>query len=171
MERVEIITDKQQKFNGEKFYLCGNYYQHKGKRLHRAVWVFYNGEIPKDCDIHHVDGNRANNNIENLQLLPKKEHHRKHMKEPERVAQSKKDIEIARMYASKWHGSEEGKKWHSIRGKENWKSRKENTYTCSYCGKEFTTKHIYGANQNHFCHSNCKAAYRRKRLKDESCKS
>ena len=31
--RVEVLSDTIQVFNGERFYLCGNYFQHKGKRL------------------------------------------------------------------------------------------------------------------------------------------
>lgn len=63
--------------------------------------------------------------------------------------------------ASKWHGSEEGKEWHSKQGIENYKKRELITYRCTYCGKEFQTKHIYSEHSNHFCHNNCKAAYRR----------
>ena len=64
--RVTVIDATKQAFNGEVFYLCGGYFQHKGKRLHRAVWEYFHGPIPKGYHIHHMDGNRANNNIENL---------------------------------------------------------------------------------------------------------
>jgi len=46
--------------------------------LHRAVWAYYNGEIPPDYDIHHIDENPANNDIANLQCLTKSEHMRIH---------------------------------------------------------------------------------------------
>ena len=37
---------------------------------YRKIWETHNGEIPKDTDgrsfeIHHIDGNRNNNSIEN----------------------------------------------------------------------------------------------------------
>lgn len=38
-------------------------------RMHRYVWELYNGKIPKKYDIHHIDGNVENNNIENLELI------------------------------------------------------------------------------------------------------
>lgn len=34
--------------------------------------------VPKDFDIHHLDGNRDNNSISNLVAIPKKLHHQYH---------------------------------------------------------------------------------------------
>jgi len=53
-----------------------NLHQTRGKRtlLHRDVWEFYKGPIPKGWDIHHIDLDRENNAIENLECLPKAEH-------------------------------------------------------------------------------------------------
>lgn len=36
--------------------------------VHRVIWVMHNGEIPKDCQIDHIDTNKINNKIENLRL-------------------------------------------------------------------------------------------------------
>ena len=55
----------------------GHYRGYKGKYLHRAVWEHFNGEIPKEYVVHHVDGDKSNNDISNLTLLTKAEH-RKH---------------------------------------------------------------------------------------------
>lgn len=46
---------------------------------YRKIWINKFGEIPKDengitYEIHHIDGNSKNNNIENLQCLSIKEH-------------------------------------------------------------------------------------------------
>ena len=41
---------------------------------HRLVWEGVFGFIPKDHDIHHVDGNTHNNSIENLECLSHSEH-------------------------------------------------------------------------------------------------
>lgn len=40
---------------------------------------YYGIEIPSGFDIHHIDGNRENNNIENLLMLPSDLHHRYHL--------------------------------------------------------------------------------------------
>jgi hypothetical protein len=159
---VQVISNTVQKFNGESFYLCGHYYQRKGKRLHRTVWEYHNGGIPKGYHVHHADGNKSNNDITNLVLLEKTEHIREHMNQPERREWSSQAICIAREYANKWHGSEAGKAFHSAQSKASWEKRKLQTYTCTECGKEFQTRHIYGEGQNHFCHLNCRAKYGRR---------
>jgi hypothetical protein len=46
--------------------------------LHRYVWEKHNGKIPKGYDIHHLDGDKTNNDISNLECLPKPEHTRKY---------------------------------------------------------------------------------------------
>lgn len=40
---------------------------------HRAIWVWYNGAIPKGMVINHKDYNRWNNNIDNLEVVTQKE--------------------------------------------------------------------------------------------------
>jgi hypothetical protein len=41
-----------------------------GTRLeHRIVWEQHNGPIPKGMHIHHIDGVKTNNNIDNLSLV------------------------------------------------------------------------------------------------------
>ena len=158
--KVEVISETVQKFNGASYYKCGFYFQRKGRRLHREVWEHHNGKVPSGYHVHHKDGDRSNNCIENLALMEGHDHLREHMKAPERVEYNKKAIEIARVAASKWHGSDDGREWHSKHGKENWQKREMQTYICTECGKEFQTKHIFGEGQNHFCSNNCKTRYR-----------
>lgn len=162
---VQIISNTVQRYNGVSYYLCGNYYQRKGVRLHRLVWEQANGAIPHGYHIHHIDGDRNNNQIDNLALLKGTEHLSGHMRAPERIEISRVSVRCAIAAAPAWHKSEVGLAWHSARGKANWETRSTQTYFCTRCGKEFTTKHIYGANVNRFCHANCKAAYRREKLK------
>lgn len=42
--------------------------------LHRKIWIDNFGEIPNNSVIHHIDGNKKNNRIENLKLLTRREH-------------------------------------------------------------------------------------------------
>ena len=46
--------------------------------LHRYVWEEVNGPIPEGMLIHHVDGDKLNNEIENLELVSHKDHRRIH---------------------------------------------------------------------------------------------
>ena len=163
---VQVISNTVQKFDGESFYLCGFYYQHKGKRLHRAVWEYHNGDIPKGYHVHHKDGDRSNNDISNLVLMQSSAHLSEHMSKEERKAKSREDIKAAIAEAPKWHRSKEGKEWHSKHGKAAWETRSIQTYTCTYCGKEYQTKCIYPKGSNHFCHNNCRAAFRRQRIRN-----
>jgi len=42
--------------------------------MHRYVWEKHFGKIPPDHDIHHIDRNRGNNDISNLELYTKRDH-------------------------------------------------------------------------------------------------
>lgn len=46
--------------------------------LHRNVWKDERGPIPEGYEVHHKDGNKMNNTIENLTLLTSEEHGRAH---------------------------------------------------------------------------------------------
>lgn len=161
---VTVITNKRQLFNGIVYYLCGSYYQHNGERLHRAVWTHFNGPVPEGFHVHHKDGNRANNTIENLELLSGHEHLSYHGHTEGRISYGKMHIERIRPLASLWHGTPEGKAWHSEHAKAM--HRTEKTYVCDFCGKTFTSFRSYG-NSNKFCHPNCKASYRRRRIREQ----
>ena len=124
------------------------------KRLHRYVWEKERGEIPKGYHIHHVDKNKANNDISNLALISASDHEKLHGAEEERKILSRKCADHARKFAIEWHKSEAGRKWHS----ENATGRKAPrvTKTCEVCGKEFQ-----GTKTQRFCSNNCKSKYRR----------
>jgi hypothetical protein len=82
-KRLEYIV-----FNGKKYTKRKDGYFRKtdGNRnlLHHDVWIYYNGEIPIQYDIHHKDNNRNNNNIENLEMILKSKHGKIHSLEGHR---------------------------------------------------------------------------------------
>jgi hypothetical protein len=130
---IEFNGKVYRKYPNERYYLKSN------KRLHVAVWEFYNGEVPEGFHVHHKDEDVSNNDISNLDLLPCSDHCSLHMKK--RVAENpvyfKNTMDNARIYANKWHGSEEGRAWHSKHGKESFKTRKPIEKECQYCGKKY----------------------------------
>lgn len=68
---------------GKKFYKnssIGYWQSTKSAAIyaHRWVWMMYFGEIPKGMHVHHIDGNRSNNDITNLQMLKPSDHMKFH---------------------------------------------------------------------------------------------
>lgn len=50
------------------------------KKLHRLIYEdYYNVSLLDNVDVHHIDGDKTNNDINNLELLTHSEHSRKHM--------------------------------------------------------------------------------------------
>lgn len=46
--------------------------------IHRLVWEEEKGKIPEGMIIHHKNGNKKDNRIENLQLVNRSEHRNIH---------------------------------------------------------------------------------------------
>lgn len=124
------------------------------KRLHRYVWEKEVGQIPKGFHVHHINGNKADNRIENLSIMTAKGHERLHSQEQARREIHRKTIEKARPYAIAWHKSEAGREWHSkhAQGQKPPRTNKP----CEVCGKMFM-----GTKLQKFCSNACKAKYRR----------
>jgi hypothetical protein len=40
-------------------------------KMHRLIWIMFNGDIPENLVVDHIDRDLSNNKIENLRLLTK----------------------------------------------------------------------------------------------------
>ena len=137
--------------------------------LHRYVWELNNGEIPKGYDIHHKDGNRHNNEINNLEMVLSTKHQEYHgtinAADQEWIAKQRKHmIENVIPKAAQRTISAEERASRSERSKIAWKNRMPSVYTCSCCGKKYETMAL-GRNKdniNTFCSNSCKSLWRRK---------
>ena len=49
---------------------------------HRIIYIMFYGDIPENHDIHHIDGDRSNNRIENLESVSRLKHNFKKDKSP-----------------------------------------------------------------------------------------
>lgn len=154
---------KTQYFNGVRFTRDDKtgYYLNSTmrKRIHRYVWESYNGEIPKGYEIHHIDHDKSNNSIENLELMTFANHQSYHA-----AIRGKKNVETGhldniRPLTKEWHASEEGKKWH----REHYENNKhllhvEKEFECEMCEKKYKTT---ATGNNRFCSNKCKSKWRR----------
>ena len=63
-------------------YYCTTIYDDNGNphtiRHHRIIWEVVNGQIPDGYEIHHIDKNRSNNSISNLELVESSTHKQHH---------------------------------------------------------------------------------------------
>lgn len=137
----------------------------KRERLHNYVWRKEKGSIPEGYHIHHIDQNKNNNDISNLQALSSHEHEVLHgeLKTPEERKKLRENLlRNAMPKAAEWHSSEDGKQWHQKHSKEMWENRHAREYKCTNFGKTFSSINIYSTHENRFCGNNCKSAYRRK---------
>jgi hypothetical protein len=112
-----------QEFLGKRYYQnkAGYFLDRRGEAMARAVWKHYRGPIPADHHVHHIDHDRGNNAIDNLELLERSVHIRNHAPD-----------------AAEWHRSDEGRAWHVEHGRDSWKNAVEETFECTQCGKSYT---------------------------------
>lgn len=162
-----LIMEQSRKLivDGMSFIRSGRQYYYNSHRrlyLHRYLWEKVNGKIPEGYQIHHIDHNPLNNSIDNLELVKKGEHQKKHgaeLTDEQREWKRNNMIENAIPSAVEWHKSKEGKVWH----KEHYENTKRNlriesNFKCEMCENEFVAV-VNG--HNRFCSNKCKAKYRR----------
>lgn len=159
MQTVRVISPRRQEFEGVCYYLCGFYFQRKGVRLHRLVYERFKGPIPAGYHVHHIDGNRSNNEPGNLQLLLGEVHGQEHGRTEVQRRHLEAIGERGRAAAAEWHGSEDGKKWHREQYERHCKDvlHARAPLQCLHCG---VTYEGLPKRQN-FCGNNCKSAWRR----------
>lgn len=154
MPRVTVIDDQHQEFLGRVYHKkAGKYYVSSDFSLHRIVWEYYYGEIPDGYVIHHIDANKDNNDISNLQMLTSVEHRKLHN------LQTKSNEYVCEVCGKIFASS-------NIRGKARFCSKEcnakaysppDNSFEvrqCPVCGKNFRA--LKNGNQR-FCSCSCSA--------------
>ncbi|MBR1728432.1 MAG: HNH endonuclease [Selenomonadaceae bacterium] len=132
---IEIIDETHQKFNGTIYSKkdkekTGHYFRYIP--IHRAVWQYHNGEIPQNYHIHHIDGNKDNNSIENLLLLTIAEHTKLHH-------QVSKTLHICEYCGNEFWAYTNQKRFcsHACYQKHHLQETQETRF-CAICGKSFS---------------------------------
>jgi len=111
---------------------------------HRVIWEQELGPIPPGWHIHHKDGNRANNAIENLECVPPRTHYDRHVESREVF-----DIDC----------SDCGKPFPRKRGgftsacpacqQKRADEARRSTRKCEHCGREFVSR------RGRYCSQRC----------------
>ena len=161
-----------QEVDGVRFYRKPSGYYKAGREyrggiyMHRYVWECNHGPIPDGMHVHHKDGDKANNNIDNLELLAASVHSKHHGKDNPWVGseENREQLRAASELAKQWHASKEGRNWHSKNAAQAWEKRKRESVVCQQCGKRFETPWPTRAK---FCNQNCKAKALRARRKND----
>jgi hypothetical protein len=154
---VEYDGLKWTKMKGRGYYQCTKAI--KPRNLHQYIWQKHNGEQPAGYDVHHIDHNKDNNDISNLELISRKDHakhHGQHWTE-ERKAKQRQHLEAIKDKAAAWHKSPEGREWHSKNALGRKKPRHKGI--CSVCGNEY--EYAKSSQANKYCSNKCAAKARR----------
>lgn len=156
-----IIDDTTQIFDGKRYklYKGQRYFKRYDKKtsktgvkyLHRAVWEYHNGEIPKDRVIDHINRNRSDNRIENLRLATYRLN-RQNVSPEFNEKCRERIMKFNSQEYGKWWQDEEKKKKRSEALSLSWKNRPYINKKCLLCGKEFKSKH----NVATYCSPECR---------------
>lgn len=104
---------------------------------HRLVWERHFGPIPDGYHVHHKNGNKRDNSLENLELLPASEHHREHFtaqgQTPEHKARARDNILGA------------------------WGSMPMLQLVCTVCGSDFEKRQHLTKGAAKYCSPSCRS--------------
>ena len=140
-------------------------------RAHQWVWLNHHFKAPKGYHIHHINDNKSDNRIENLELIKGSRHlgyHMiKHMLDPSKKQKLQKLCETIRPLTKAWHKSAEGRAWHKFHAiKSNFGNWDPIKYECQECNKEYWSK-LKAKGRTRFCSNACKSKWRRHNKLDD----
>lgn len=139
---VEVLDDKHQCFDGLKFTAQkSGHFSAGGLMIHRLIWTYCVGDIPKGYEIHHIDKNKSNNSVDNLQCLSKSDHQKIHANEEKQPRRGKQMTFVCSVCGKEYVGYRRTKNCFCSRACRNKHARTTLTEmrTCPICGKRFET--------------------------------
>jgi len=132
--------------------------------LHRAVWEHHNGPVPSGHHVHHINGDTADNRIENLACMPAMQHHAEHSEDRSEFARQRtQHLADIRAKAAEWHRSDAGRAWHREHAEESLAAARaakreqgapDIACTCAWCGAAY----VGHSSRSQFCSARCQTA-------------
>jgi hypothetical protein len=160
-----VVSATIQAYGGVRYYRCGQYFQRRGVRLHILVWVAANGPVPDGWHVHHLNHNRADNRLVNLQARPAFTHRSYHATVP---SQARNAVLVkARDQASEWHRSKLGREWHRQQATQVYARREPTSHVCVQCGVTFESPARRASTK--YCTNACKSRYWRATHRRQPC--
>jgi hypothetical protein len=148
------------RFNPENLRIHNGYLRTmrpKREYCHRIIWEQDRGAIPDGFHVHHKDGNKLNNLIQNLECISPSDHMRLHAIETREKRKECMKRNSEKVHA--WLKTKKGKKF--LRDKMN--KMKESLplrkFVCDWCKVEFERQ--YNKETIKFCSDNCVMRARR----------
>lgn len=162
--KVLIIDDKLVLFHkGSTGHWCNSSTFEHEIFLHREIFKQKTGLTEDDLkgmEVHHVDGNKDNNDITNLKLLSKSEHARHHLIstriKTKKICEWCGEEYETYINKSRFCSSKCGYKWRY----HNERKLQLDTRICKNCGKEFTCNKY---KPTKFCSLSCATKFRYKK--------
>ena len=143
-------------YKGERYSLQQRYYC-RSVQLHRQIWIDNFGPVPENHQIHHKNGNKLDNRLENLECVHIAEHRRIHNAQKEIQYQvCKIGSKLSEKKKRRYYLLKEGKNIQSENSKIFWNSRGEVTRICVVCSTHYLTR---CARTRHGCCSNSCRCY------------
>lgn len=126
--------------------------------MHRYVWMKERGLIPPKYHVHHIDGDKSNNKIENLTLLHASEHTRLHTLEYINKNKEKfnNHLDNIRHLASEAKKTERVREIQRKASLDKFINNKKIKSKCANCGIEI--EYTLGCKKKVYCGKKCAAS-------------
>jgi len=112
--------------------------------IHRIVWETFKGEIPSGMEIDHIDGNPLNNNIDNLQVLSRRNNNLKHIRETQKYLLRDNREQLCKDYDTLGTFKKVAEKW-GVSFPAVWRVIRNQTHTFNKNKGKYSTK-VYDKN-------------------------